>query len=50
MGAMARWRTLHDVNVMSAFLAENDDDLSYRYLRHQDYQTLKIRRQLRPTR
>ena len=44
MGAMARWRTLHDVNVMSAFLAENDDDLSYRYLRHQDYQTLKIRR------
>lgn len=44
MGAMARWRTLHDVNVMSAFLAENDDSLSYRYLRHEDYQTLKIRR------
>ncbi len=44
VGAMARWRTLHEVDVVSAFLYQNSDDIAYRYLRYEDAQTLKMRR------
>lgn len=33
-GAMARWRALHEVNVVSLLLAANSDDLSERYTSH----------------
>lgn len=44
MGAMARWRTLHEVDVASAFLSQQSDEISYRYLRYEEVQTLKARR------
>jgi len=33
-GAMARWRTLHEVNSVAMFLMDGDDELSRRYLAH----------------
>jgi hypothetical protein len=33
-GAMARWRTLHEIAVVMAFLAERDPDVSERYVLH----------------
>jgi hypothetical protein len=33
-GAMARWRTLHEIVVVMSFLADGDEDLAQRYLRH----------------
>jgi hypothetical protein len=33
-GAMARWRTLHEINVVANFILERDDDLAERYLLH----------------
>lgn len=33
-GAMARWRTLHEIAVVMAFLAEHGHDLAERYLLH----------------
>lgn len=43
IGAFARWRTLHETDVLTAFLYENSDEIAYRYLRHEDAQTLKMR-------
>jgi hypothetical protein len=37
-GAMARWRTLHEISVISKFLVDNSDDLINRYL---DYQSVE---------
>lgn len=34
-GAMGRWRTLHEINVVGAFLREQSIDVSYRYLMHE---------------
>ncbi len=34
-GANARWRTMHEVLVVAAFLAEHDKDVANRYLLHQ---------------
>lgn len=33
-GAMARWRTLHEISVVSLFISENDEELSQRYHDH----------------
>lgn len=34
-GAQARWRTLHELNVVASFLSEHDDALATRYLEHE---------------
>jgi hypothetical protein len=34
-GAMARWRTLHEVSVIASILADNGDALAERYLAHE---------------
>ncbi len=33
-GAMARWRTLHEISVVSMLISDNGDELSERYLAH----------------
>lgn len=33
-GAMARWRTLHEISVVAALIAEGDEDLAERYVVH----------------
>jgi len=33
-GAMARWRTLHEINVVITLIAEHGDELAERYLAH----------------
>lgn len=35
-GALARWRTLHEVTVISLFIAERGNDLAIRYLEYED--------------
>ena len=40
-GAMARWRTLHEVWVVFELLAEGDGELSRRYLAHEKVESLK---------
>ncbi len=51
-GAMARWRTLHEVAVVASFVAAHGEDLAERYVLHQaveskraadDYQTCQPR-------
>jgi len=34
-GAMARWRTLHEIDVVATVIADQDDDLAKRYLDHE---------------
>jgi hypothetical protein len=34
-GAMARWRTLHELSVTTCFVAEHGEDLAKRYVAHQ---------------
>lgn len=34
-GAMARWRTLHEIDVVATVVADHDDDLAKRYLDHE---------------
>ncbi len=34
-GAMARWRTLHEIDVVSSIIAANDEVLARRYIDHQ---------------
>jgi Family of unknown function (DUF5677) len=34
-GAMARWRTLHEVAVVASFIADHGEDLAERYVLHQ---------------
>lgn len=34
-GALARWRTIHEVTVIAAFLFEHDVELARRYIEHQ---------------
>jgi hypothetical protein len=34
-GAIARWRTLHEITVVAALIADHDDDLARRYLDHE---------------
>lgn len=33
-GAMARWRTLHEVSVVASLIADGDEDLAERYILH----------------
>lgn len=33
-GAMARWRTLHEIAVVAVVISEGDEDLAERYIRH----------------
>lgn len=33
-GAMARWRTLHELSVVAALIADGDEDLAERYILH----------------
>lgn len=33
-GAMARWRTLHEINVVMTLIKEHDEDLAERYIAH----------------
>ncbi len=40
-GALARWRTLHEVWVVSLLLRDGDDELSRRYLHHDLVESLK---------
>lgn len=39
-GAMARWRTIHEIWVVSVLLAENDPDIARRYLLHEAIETM----------
>ena len=34
-GAMARWRILHEINVVITLIAEHGDELAGRYLAHE---------------
>lgn len=40
-GAMARWRTLHEIGVVIALIAEHGDDLAERYLAHDTVETAR---------
>lgn len=33
-GAMARWRTLHEISIVSALISDGDEDLAERYILH----------------
>jgi Family of unknown function (DUF5677) len=33
-GAMARWRTLHEISIVATLIAENGDELAMRYIEH----------------
>ena len=48
-GALARWRTLHEVWVVSLLLLDGDDELSRRYLHHDDVETLKAQEEYEET-
>lgn len=40
-GANARWRSLHELTVISLFLTQKEDEISERYLNHSVIRTLK---------
>jgi hypothetical protein len=40
-GAIARWRTLHEIAVVASFLAENGEELAERYVLHQYVESKK---------
>jgi NTP pyrophosphatase (non-canonical NTP hydrolase) len=44
-GAHARWRTLHEISVVSSFIAKHGDDLAEAYLLHEGIETYKAARQ-----
>ena len=48
-GALARWRTLHEVWVVSLLLLDGDDELSRRYLHHEVVETLKAQEEYEET-
>ena len=48
-GAMARWRTLHEVWVVFELLADGDGELSRRYLAHEDVESLKGQKEYEET-
>jgi Family of unknown function (DUF5677) len=43
-GAMARWRTLHEISVVAAVLAKFGDDIATRYIAHQSVDSMKALR------
>jgi translation initiation factor 2 beta subunit (eIF-2beta)/eIF-5 len=40
-GAMARWRTLHEIAVVANFIADHGEDLAERYVLHQNIESKK---------
>ena len=48
-GALARWRTLHEVWVVSLLLLGDNDELSRRYLHHEVVETLKAQEEYEET-
>lgn len=44
-GALARWRTLHEIAVISLFIAENDDSLAEQYSLHQFIESWRAARE-----
>ena len=48
-GALARWRTLHEVWVVSLLLLKGDDELSRRYLHHDTVESLKAQEEYEET-
>jgi Family of unknown function (DUF5677) len=46
-GALSRWRTLHELNVIAAFLAKNDKEVALRYLVSFEVQALTAARQMK---
>ncbi|MEQ8404423.1 MAG: DUF5677 domain-containing protein [Oceanicaulis sp.] len=44
-GALARWRTLHELSVVGSFIQQGDQDLAYRYLVSFDFAAQKAARQ-----
>jgi Family of unknown function (DUF5677) len=58
-GAMARWRTLHEIAVVASFVGTHGEDLAERYLLHQvveskraadDYEKFRVRLRREPLR
>ena len=41
-GAHARWRTLHEVSVVSMFISERSQDVAERYMLHETFQQYKL--------
>ena len=48
-GALARWRTLHEVWVVFLLLVDGDEELSRRYLAHEGIETLKGQKEYEET-
>ena len=48
-GALARWRTLHEVWVVFLILADSDEELSRRYLAHEIVESLKAQQEYEET-
>jgi hypothetical protein len=46
-GALSRWRTLHELNAIAAFLVKNDKDVALRYLISFELQALTAARQMK---
>jgi hypothetical protein len=46
-GALSRWRTLHELNAVAAFLAKNDKEVALRYLVSFEFQALTAARQMK---
>lgn len=46
-GALSRWRTLHELNVIAAFLSENSNDVALRYLLSFEFQAMKAAKQMK---
>jgi len=44
-GAMARWRTLHEISVVALFISDHDDDLAQRYFDHEIIESFKAAKQ-----
>jgi hypothetical protein len=44
-GAIARWRTLHEIVVVSMFIADGDEGLAERYILHQVVESLRAARE-----
>lgn len=40
-GAMARWRTLHEIAVIALILSDNNDDVAQRYIEHEAVEAKK---------
>jgi hypothetical protein len=46
-GALSRWRTLHELNAIAAFLTKNEKEVALRYLVSFEFQALPAARQMK---